>query len=87
MKSETGVKCVFCAFGVHASPASSRNGRGKWTCEKPKRRGAAWRKPANLNTVKFKCAGGRSFRVEVDEDGEGTDGLRFIPSGIVIIVK
>ena len=40
-----------------------------------------------MNTVKFKCAGGRSFRVEVDEDGEGTDGLRFIPSGIVIIVK
>ena len=44
-------------------------------------------KPANLNTVKFKRTGGRSFRVEVDEDGEGTDGLRFIPSGFWIIVK
>ena len=44
-------------------------------------------KPANLNTVKFKCTGGRSFRVEVDEDGEGTDGLRFIPSGFIMIVK
>ena len=44
-------------------------------------------KPTNLNTVKFKCTGGRSFRVEVDEDGEGTDGLRFIPSGFLMIVK
>ena len=44
-------------------------------------------KPTNLNTVKFKCTGGRSFRVEVDEDGEGTDGLRFIPSGFMMIVK
>ena len=44
-------------------------------------------KPTNLNTVKFKCAGGRSFRVAVDEDGEGTDGLRFIPSGFMMIVK
>ena len=44
-------------------------------------------KPANLNTVKFKCTGGRSFRVVVDEDGEGTDGLRFIPSGMKIIVR
>ncbi len=44
-------------------------------------------KPTNLNTVKFKCTGGRSFRVAVDEDGEGTDGLRFIPSGMKIIVK
>ena len=32
-------------------------------------------------------AGGRSFRVEADEDGEGTDGLRFIPSGFIMIVK
>ena len=44
-------------------------------------------KPANLNTVKFKCTGGRSFRVEVDEDGEGTDGLRYVPSGFVMIVR
>jgi hypothetical protein len=44
-------------------------------------------KPTNLNTVKFKCTGGRSFRVAVDEDGEGTDGLRFIPSGFMLIVK
>ena len=44
-------------------------------------------KPTNLNTVKFKCTGGRSFRVAVDEDGEGTDGLRFIPSGFLMIVK
>lgn len=44
-------------------------------------------KPTNLNTVKFKCTGGRSFRVAVDEDGEGTDGLRFIPSGFMMIVK
>ena len=44
-------------------------------------------KPANLNTVKFKCTGDRSFRVEVDEDGESTDGLRFIPSGFMLIVK
>ena len=40
-----------------------------------------------MNTVKFKCAGGRSFRVEVDEDGEGTDGLRYVPSGFVMIVR
>ena len=44
-------------------------------------------KPTNLNTVKFKCTGGCSFRVAVDEDGEGTDGLRFIPSGFMMIVK
>lgn len=44
-------------------------------------------KPANLDTVKFTCSGGRSFRVEVDDDGEGNGGLRFIPSGFTLIVK
>ena len=44
-------------------------------------------KPANLATVKFKCAGGRSFRVAVDDDGEGNGGLRFIPTGMLIIVR
>ncbi|MBO4287234.1 MAG: hypothetical protein J5985_03590, partial [Kiritimatiellae bacterium] len=44
-------------------------------------------KPANLATVKFKCTGGRSFRVAVDDDGEGNGGLRFIPTGMLIIVR
>ena len=44
-------------------------------------------KPANLDTVKFLSSGDRSFRVEVDEDGEGTDGLRFIPTGFLMIVR
>ena len=39
-------------------------------------------KPTNLNTVKFKCAGSRSFKVEADDTG-----LRFIPTGFLIIVK
>ena len=38
-------------------------------------------------TVEISAPRGRSFRVEVDEDGEGTDGLRFIPSGFLMIVK
>ena len=45
-------------------------------------------KPSNLDTVTFKRGGkGRSFKVVVDEDGEGTDGLRYIPVGFAVTIR
>ena len=47
-KNKTDAKRVFYASGVHVSPLSLLNGRGKWIVWKPRRRSVVRSRPAVL---------------------------------------